>query len=203
MRNYSEKIDRTMFDFSAYYQKIAEQLPDNCRVCEVGVANGASSIFLAEAILNLGKTIERFVLVDSLAYGGAKQLQTILNHVIQSGIKEFEVLPLNSLDASCEFPDGYFDFVFIDASHTFEGTKADIRLWHKKVKDDCYISGHDANMEEVKMALDNVIPKETKYPKSFDSDIPLEEWEELFHIIETEKGYGVWEIKKHPALQIL
>lgn len=179
MRNYAKtNIDFTMFDFEDYYNRVAELMPDNCRVCEVGIANAASAIFLAEAILNLGKNIERFVLVDNLQYGGNDQAQTIINHIIQSGIKEFEFLQMGSLDASCKFPDGYLDFCFIDASHTFEGTKADVRCWWHCMKDGAILAGHDAAMVEVKQAIEEVIPKDQ------------------LRIIETTKSYGIWELVK-------
>lgn len=184
MRNYHTQIDKTMFDFERYYLKVANMIPNECRVVEVGVANGASAIFLAEEILNIGKSIERFVLVDNLAYGSHNQAQTIINHIIQSGVKEFEFIQQGSLDASCTFPDGYLDICFIDASHTYEGTKADIRLWWHKIKDGGILSGHDATMEGVREAIAEVLP------------------EGSFKIYETSKGYGVWEIIKNPEIKL-
>lgn len=184
MRNYHEQIDKTMFDFESYYLRIASQMPDECRIVECGVANGASAIFLAEAILNLGKTIERFILVDDLSYGGSDQAQTIINHVIQSGIKQFEFIQKSSLDASCKFPDGYLDFCFIDASHQYEPTKSDLRCWAYKMKDGAILSGHDYNTDEVGRAVRDVVP------------------EGRYSVIGTTKGYGIWEIIKEESLKL-
>ncbi len=42
-----------------------------------------------------------------------------------------------------EFPDEYFDFVFIDADHTYEGCKRDILDWYPKIKRGGVLCGHD------------------------------------------------------------
>jgi predicted O-methyltransferase YrrM len=181
MRTYSkDNIDNTMFDFSGYYDKIAEMLPDNCRVAEIGNANGASAIYLLEAILNLGKTIEKFVMVDSLDYGGHEQAETIIHHLVRSGVGDHVTfLQMGSLDASCKFNDGYFDFVFVDASHEYSATKADIILWYRKMKSGAVLAGHDSNMPEVRGAINEIIPAD------------------MLEIIETEKDFGIWQVVKN------
>lgn len=42
-----------------------------------------------------------------------------------------------------EFPDSYFDWVYIDSSHAYEHTKAELLLLEKKVKAEGIISGDD------------------------------------------------------------
>ena len=39
------------------------------------------------------------------------------------------------------YPDSYFDMVFIDADHSYEGVWNDIKFWKQKAKK--IISGHD------------------------------------------------------------
>lgn len=184
MREYYKQISDRMCDFEKYYDWVAEMVPDNCRICEVGIADGYSAIMLAEKILTLGKDIERFVLVDSLDYGGFRQAQTVINHIIKSELKCFDFIQQGSLDASCNFPDGYFHHVFIDASHTYEPTKADCRLWYRKVLDEYWMAGHDANTEEVKEAIREVIPVES------------------LEILTTEKDLGVWKVQKNESLKL-
>lgn len=53
------------------------------------------------------------------------------------------VLQLESEEAARKFPAHYFDFVFIDADHSYEGCKRDIGLWLPKVKKEGWIGGHD------------------------------------------------------------
>jgi cephalosporin hydroxylase len=180
-------IGGQMFDFKEYYEMVAERLPNNCKIGEVGIANGKSAIYLAEKILSLGKKIDRFVLIDSMQYGGNYQIQTIINHLIKSGVGQHcELIIKNSLDASCEFPNNYFDYVFIDASHEYELTKADIRLWYRKVKGDGFLAGHDYNADEVNRAVDEVLSKEIVY---VNQNFPTE----ILKLIDTENDFGVWE----------
>ena len=41
------------------------------------------------------------------------------------------------------FPDDYFDFVYVDASHKYQNVKADLLLSYSEVRDGGYICGHD------------------------------------------------------------
>lgn len=52
------------------------------------------------------------------------------------------LLRMDSLKAAAGIwiPDGYLDFVFIDADHRYEGCKADIRAWRPKARN---VLGHD------------------------------------------------------------
>lgn len=182
-----------MFDFSKYYKKIAAELPNNCVIGEVGVADCDSALFLANELKSIGKNF-KFYFIDSLQYGGTEQLNTIIKKVIESGLSEnIEVLPLDSLNASCKFNDGYFDFIFIDASHEYELTKADIRLWYRKVKDEAIIAGHDMNMEEVRRAVLEVVPqifvRNDIKDRNFEPEI-------ILHTEKTDNDYGLWWFKK-------
>lgn len=48
-----------------------------------------------------------------------------------------------SHDVVNKFPDEYFDWVYIDANHTFESVLSDLRLFSKKTKEDGFICGDD------------------------------------------------------------
>lgn len=165
-----------MFDFQEFYLRMAEKLPAGAVIAEVGIADGASAIFLAEAFLNLDKPFKLW-LIDNLAYGGSDQLHTILCNITAAGLGgAVEILPLDSLNASCRFPDNHFDLVFIDASHRYEFTKADLRLWFHKIKSEGGIlAGHDFNDnegQEVKLAVNEILAS--------------------YVVEETSKGYGLW-----------
>lgn len=189
MRNYYEKIEGEMFDFKSYYQKIAEDLPDNCRVMEVGLASGKSCIFLAEAILNLGKKIEKFVAVDNCAYGGQDQRNEIIRNLVLSGMGEvIEFWEMGSLDASCKLPDGYLHHCFIDSSHKHQQTKAEIRLYYRKMIHGARLSGHDYYSKENPEVQQAVI-----------DSIPVSRLETF----QTELGNGIWSIIKDDNLSNL
>jgi len=60
-----------------------------------------------------------------------------------------------------DFPDKYFDCVFIDADHSFDGCYKDIINWLPKVKSGGFISGHDydhPDQGEVKRAVAAALP---------------------------------------------
>ncbi len=73
--------------------------------------------------------------------------------------KQLRVLRLTSLEASKIFVDGYFDFIYIDASHFYEDVLDDIKVWLPKVKKGGIFGGHDYGMggrknHGVKKAID-------------------------------------------------
>lgn len=52
------------------------------------------------------------------------------------------IMRSRSTDAAMSLPDT-FDFVFLDADHSYEGCKADIEAWLPKVKPGGWLGGHD------------------------------------------------------------
>lgn len=178
MTNFWEKIPHDLFDFQQFYGDIAARLPDNARIAELGSADGASAIFMGEMMKHLSK---RFTLrmIDNLDYGRLDQLNTLYKHVYKSGLGDsIEIVPLDSLNASLKYPDEYFDFVFIDTGHTYELTKAEIRLWWRKIKNGGTLAGHDTHLEEVDKAVREVSSTAVYIP--------------------TNKQWGVWFIDKSP-----
>lgn len=53
-----------------------------------------------------------------------------------------------SQDAAQKVPDQSLDFVFIDAEHSYEGCRDDIKAWAPKVKVGGWLMGHDYNNPE-------------------------------------------------------
>lgn len=182
MRETYKDIPGDMCDYKQFYRSIAEKLPDGCRVVEVGVADGHSAIFLAETLANMGKKFHLFM-IDSLAYGGSDQANTIIKNIINSGLGEhITFLQMSSLDASCKWPDNWAHFVFLDSSHTYEQTKAEIRQWYRKVMFGYTLAGHDYNNNEGGNEVYNAVNEVFGVAR--------------FNKIDTEKGLGVWSIKK-------
>ncbi len=53
------------------------------------------------------------------------------------------ILRKTSTEASKEFLDGVFDFVYLDACHKYDFVKEDIKNWFPKIKVGGVIGGHD------------------------------------------------------------
>lgn len=186
MRDYASTIKGNMFDFDEYYLKVAEWIPSPARIVEIGLGHGKSCIFLAEAILNLGKEIERFIAVDDCSYGSISQRNEIISNLVKSGLgNKIEFYQMSSLDASTKFPDGYFHYVFLDSSHQYNQTRAEITLWGKKLLHDGILAGHDIFSLEnkgVAQAVNEIIPPDR------------------LNTCETKLGYGIWSAIKNDNL---
>lgn len=68
---------------------------------------------------------------------------------------------MTSALAAGAFKDGEFDFVFIDADHSYEGCRDDIRMWAPKVRSGGWVTGHDYGRPEfpgVTKAVDERFP---------------------------------------------
>jgi cephalosporin hydroxylase len=179
MREYWKQIGGDMFDFATFYTWIVTQLQPNPRLMEVGVADGKSLIFLTETLLNRGLPFEMKG-CDSLAYGAANQHSEILRNMTLAGVADkVQFIPMDSLNASCKYPDEYFHFIFLDSSHDHEATKAEIRLWWRKLMPDGILGGHDFfSHEGVQRAVKEIIPGEFLKSQA------------------TDKGNGVWWVRK-------
>jgi len=191
MGKISQTIPSEMFDFSDYYDKIANELPNGARICEIGVADGASALYLAEKMHELGKDFEMYW-VENFDYGGRKQIAEVVKNICRSGLGEkITLMPYSSLDASTMFNDNFLDFCFLDSSHEYHQTKAEIWQWWFKVKSDCILAGHDYHLYEgVKQAVHDTIPSTMVISTEIGNYQSLE-------IIETTKGYGIFSARKN------
>jgi SAM-dependent methyltransferase len=68
---------------------------------------------------------------------------------------------MSTHDAATLVPDGWADFVFVDASHSYEAVKDDIAQWERKVKRGGWFGGHDYHVRfpGVIRAVNEVFPK--------------------------------------------
>lgn len=57
-----------------------------------------------------------------------------------------QILSMLSVVAASTYPDLHFDFVFIDADHSYEGASSDISAWAPKIKPGGWLCGHDYMM---------------------------------------------------------
>lgn len=75
------------------------------------------------------------------------------------------VLWMPTAEASKHVEDGWADFVFIDAGHSYSAVKADIDHWRSKVRPGGWLGGHDyhPNHPGVIRAVDEAFPNRKLY----------------------------------------
>lgn len=61
-----------------------------------------------------------------------------------------------SYDILKNFPDKYFDLIYVDGDHSYEGVKNDLNLCFNKVKNKKYICGHDYTRDMFPSVVDAV-----------------------------------------------
>jgi hypothetical protein len=134
---------------------------------EVGVFMGLNASYLLKNL-----SIDRLYLVDNYkAYWDKgsehytqEQMDTFYATMMMTVVDPyFEItMPIikDSVWASKIFQDNYFDFVYIDAGHTYDEVMSDMNAWWPKTKSGGVFGGHDygtVNGDEVKRAVDDFI----------------------------------------------
>lgn len=132
-------------------EDMIRQVPQGGRAIELGVLAGGYSA----AILGIMRPDE-LVLVDCWKHQvGAYELdstdtpddqQEALYQSVKSHFAPYpEVRIIRSFthDAVSQFPDEYFDFLYLDACHLYAAVKQDLADWYPKVKHGGLFAGHD------------------------------------------------------------
>lgn len=122
-------------------EELLRILPQNGVVAELGVDEGDFS----QLILAINKP-KKLHLVDfwgSKRYNQNKRKK--VESIFQGNIKS-ESIEINiglSTEVVENFKDNYFDWIYIDTSHSYKTTIEELELYRKKVKVDGIIAGHD------------------------------------------------------------
>lgn len=151
------KIVNNRIDF---LNEVKTLLPDNPTCIELGVEKGDFSKLLIQYL-----TPKKLFLVDPwqtghdknsepnygtvlnslpTAYSTEQDYVSILNHFYKD-IKSNKVIvrPDFSYNVVDDFPDNYFDFIYIDSCHLYDSVKADLNDFLPKLKVDGIMAGHD------------------------------------------------------------
>lgn len=146
-----------MKQFETRNEMMKEYVKPGDKVCEMGVFMGEFARFLHSL------EPSELVLIDpfdgwcsSGNADGNNVIQTYLPMVYEYMRADFKrdlgiILEKGlSWDVLEKYPDSYFDCVYIDSSHSYEGTKRELYKCAKKVKKGGIIAGHDYDVNPAK-----------------------------------------------------
>lgn len=147
------------FTFKDLYDLVLRKNSNGNHFVEVGVWKGTSAAYMATEIANSGKKIQ-FDCIDTWE-GSEEHLNPeasayepnlidnpnwLYEHFVENmkPVNSFyKAIKGYSLEIVHKYKDESLDFIFIDAAHDYNNVLADITAWHRKLKPDGIIAGHD------------------------------------------------------------
>lgn len=127
-------------------------LPQDSTCCEVGVRGGAFS-----GLILRYTNPKKLHLVDCWEHqegeyrydpGNVDQIRQdeLYDIVVKRMAKHGDRVEIHrnySRDADLLFPDSHFDWIYLDADHTYDSVRQDLLLYSKKIKPCGFLCGHD------------------------------------------------------------
>lgn len=161
------------FDWELLYTRMAEQVPANGCIVELGVCLGRSICYLGSELKRIGKTGVRVFGVDNFVggedtpevYSEIREKHGDMHARCISNIKEcgvsrnVKLIIDDTVDAAHWFADGTVDFLFIDSNHTPEHLRKELRVWLPKMKRPTWIAGHDIHGTYLREAVVEFFPQ--------------------------------------------
>ncbi len=89
---------------------------------------------------------------------------------------DITILRETSTEASKRYPNGFFDFIYIDASHRYEEVVKDIRYWYPKIKIGGVFGGHDYKESIGVRKAVNEFARQYKYKLYLDNKTAKGNW---------------------------
>ena len=140
---------------------IISQINQNSIIAEIGVWRGEFSNKLLEYCMPKKLILVDPWLFDEKIRGCAPQIegkeplsQKYFDDAYSETRKKFqnsfnvEIIKNNSVESSKKFNNEYFDYIYIDAEHTYNAVKKDLGCWYPKLKKNGYIFGDDYHWRE-------------------------------------------------------
>jgi hypothetical protein len=122
-------------------EDLIERLPKNGTVAEVGVDIGD---FSEQIFLKSNPKVLHLIDLWDFKYYGNDKYEFVCNRFKELLKKERVVVHKKlSIDAVDDFPDKYFDWIYIDTDHTYKTTRDELIAYAAKIKPSGFIAGHD------------------------------------------------------------
>ncbi len=164
------------------------------KICEVGVNRGEFLTVLGTSNIDHLVGVDVWDKRDIEAYKNIIDFYVLYPHddnkiwreEVQKWAKQqsykVDIIVDYSIEAVKMFEDNYFDLVYIDADHTYEGVFEDLEAWYSKVREGGAIAGHDY--------INAVYDNGTYYTKDAIDDFVLKYNKSDFFFITKDYGYS-------------
>jgi hypothetical protein len=125
-----------------------------------GVELGVGSGLLLRRLLAAG------IIMVGVDMGRREERVAMQRRIALDYIGTCRMLWMTTAEARPHVLDGWADFIFIDAAHSYRAVEADIRDWLPKVREGGWFGGHDYHPAHpgVMRAVDEAFPKRRLYP---------------------------------------
>jgi predicted O-methyltransferase YrrM len=193
------------FSGADIYRRYVESVTGPSTAVELGAWKGRSTCFMGVEIANSGKPISFYTVdhwrgsageadYDSDLDLASGRLFKIFLKNIEAVAPHVNVIRSDSAAAAAHFADESVDFLYIDASHTYEGVLRDLLAWFPKVKNGGTIAGDDwcfsaAGEKTIRNAVVDYFGAAAAQIRVEDGSEPNCEWLQ-------------WSVVKSPGLQI-
>jgi len=150
-----------------YLQDIPRILGDG-DYANLGHSRGGSAILLADGM--------RENLVNGKVYSvdlfpGAKWRRIADREMMRFKVNSFiEICPGSTDEWAVKLADKQFNFLFIDADHTYEAVKRDFENWGPLVKSGGWVCFHDTNQDFSHRAIEETVARSWEEQKDYHID---------------------------------
>lgn len=137
-----------------YRRRLLRRLPIDSVCAEIGVWSGEFSHLILKS-----RSPKELHLIDPWMYmpdregprygtrleGGQTYMDALYQDVLNRFAEnpEVRIHRKTSIEAAEDFPDACLDWIYLDADHSYEATRADLESWLPKLKNGGFISGDD------------------------------------------------------------
>lgn len=121
---------------------IEDHVKEDFKIAEVGSFSGVSSETLAQKCKEL-HCIDAWSPYWEINNGDVMKIAEANFDKMAENYQNIKKVKLNSSDAAQQYPDHFFDLIYIDAAHDYANAKRDITVWLPKLKKGGVMAGHD------------------------------------------------------------